>query len=188
MVYVVLWAMDIFFTHAYQYVLYEDAGSVAARLARVLSRARSRGTLLAENSFRLGHPWAVSSKGFFVDAQPAYLSGSFDAIAPITIPPVAPGEAPGYQARTLVDVRIRPHLLLVAVAYFVSIFLFLDLLGIELFWKNNYLLRLGCLCTLGIADVWAIFRAIGSLKKKFESAFVRNTTLSQPGNPPAAIQ
>lgn len=178
--------MDIFFTLSYQYVLQEDAGSVAGRLANILSREGSRGVLLAENSFRLGHPWGISNKGIFVDAQPAYLSGSFDPLTPLTIPSPVPGEAPSYQPRTLVDIRIRPHLLLVVTAYLVSVFLLLDLLGIELFWKSNYLLRLGFLCLLGISDAWAIFRATGSLKRKFESVFTTDATLFPPGSRPSA--
>ena len=97
--------MDIFFTHSYQYILEEDAGSVAGRLGDIIARTGSRGGMLAENGFRLGHPWGLWSI--------AYLSGSLDALKPRIIP----GDPQEYQPRTLADIRIRPNLFLVAAAY-----------------------------------------------------------------------
>lgn len=149
--------LDIFFTHSFQYILEEDAGTVAARITDVLTRKGPRGRLLAENGFRLGHPWGIWSI--------AYLSGSLDTMKPkvVSIDP------PEYRARTLVDIRIRPNLFIVATAYVVAVLLVLDMMGIELFLKSNYLLRLLLLCVLGIASVWAIFFGVGQLRKQFET-------------------
>jgi hypothetical protein len=155
--------LDIFFTHSYQYILEEDAGSVAARLNDMITRTGSRGGLLAENGFRVGHPW-----GFW---SIAYLSGSLDALKPTVIP----GDPPEYQPRTLVDIRIRPNLFLVVTAYVVAVLLVLDMMGIELFLKSNYLLRLLLLCVLGITSVWAIFFSVGQLRKQFEAGLPGKT-------------
>jgi hypothetical protein len=152
--------LDIFFTHSYQYILEEDAGSVAARITESLTRPGSRGGLLAENGFRLGHPWGLWSI--------AYLSGSLDAMKPR----VVSSDPPQYQSRTLVDIRIRPNLFLVVTAYVLAVLLMLDMMGIELFMRSNYLLRLLLLCAAGITSVWAIFFSVGQLRKQFESLLV----------------
>jgi hypothetical protein len=156
--------MDIFFTQGFQYVLEEDISSFAGRLVEFLSR--SGGTLLAENSFRVGHPLGGS---LFSGGRLAYLSGSFDPMAPKILPPPSTGEAAVHQPRTLVDIRIRPNFLLVVIAYIASVILLMDLLGFELFWKNQYLLRLGLLVAIAAVDVWAIFFVTARMKKKFES-------------------
>lgn len=145
--------LDIFFTQSYQYVLEEDVTTVSARLASFLSR--TGGTALAENSFRFGHPWG----------RLAYLSGSLDAMAPLALP----GDPPIYRARTLVDVRIRPNLFLVLTTYCVTLLLILDMMGIELFWKSHYLIRLTLLCALEVGAVWAVFFLINQLRRQFEA-------------------
>jgi hypothetical protein len=132
----------------------------------------------------MGHPWGLSPGGW-LETQPAYLSGSFDAMAPIVVPSREPGEPPEYRPRTLIDIRIRPNLFLVVLVYLVSIFMVLDLLGIELFWKSQYLLRLGMLCVLGVTSVWAIFHSVGSLKKKFEDRYL---SPSPPDSPPLSTR
>ena len=148
--------MDIFFTHSYQYILEEDARSVAGRLG-------PHSLLQAENSFRLGHPWGLT-RGGWLEAQLAYLSGSFDAMKPL----VFPGDPPRYQPRTLIDIRIRPNLFLVVVAYVSVLLLILDMLGIELFLKSAYLLRLAIVSLVVIGSVWAIFFCTAQLRKQFE--------------------
>jgi hypothetical protein len=153
--------LDIFFTHSYQYILEEDPGSVATRLTTVLKG--SRVVFLAENGFRLGHPWGLSPSGWS-DAKLAYLSGTLDPMTPRTIP----GDPPLVQPRTLIDIRIRPNLFLVALAYVSALLLILDMVGIELFWKNAYLLRLALVCVLVIGSTWAIFYCIAQLRKQFE--------------------
>ena len=151
-------ALDIFFTHIYQYILEEDAGSVSVRLAKFLGRD---GSMLAENGFRLGHPWTLLT--------PAYLSGSYDPMHPTQL------DAP---PKTLIDVRIRPNFLLVVITYAAAVLLILDILGIELFWKSQYLLRLALVCGIGLLSLWAIFSLTTQLRKQFESAI-----LSPPDNP-----
>ena len=150
--------MDIFFTHSYQYILEEDAPTVATRLTELIDRIGAGGGLMAENGFRLGSPWGLWSI--------AYLSGNLDALKPRVIP----NDPPEYKPRTLIDIRIRPNLFLVVTAYVVAVLMILDMMGIELFLKSNYLLRLLFLCVLGIASVWAIFFSVGRLKKQFEAA------------------
>lgn len=147
-------------------MLEEDVTSVSARLGSFLMR--TGGTTLAENSFRLGHPWGLAQKGFF-DSRLAYLSGTLDPMAPLVLPPPAPGEPPEYRARTLVDVRIRPNLFLVLLAYAVSLVLLLDMMGIELFWKSQYLLRLLLLCVLEVGAVWSVFFTVSQLRRQFEA-------------------
>ncbi|GEM_PF-5265587 len=153
-------ALDIFFTHIYQYILEEDAGSVSVRLAKFLGR-EGRGSMLAENGFRLGHPWTLLT--------PAYLSGTYDPMHPTQL------DAP---PRTLIDVRIRPNFFLVVITYAAAVLLVLDILGIELFWKSQYLLRLAVVSGIGLAALWAIFSLTNQLRKQFESAI-----LSPPDNP-----
>jgi hypothetical protein len=157
--------LDIFFTHSYQYILEEETGSVAGRLATLL--AGTGGSLLAENSFRLGHPWGLSIRGWF-EGQLAYLSGTFDAMTPLVLPPGVAGEGPAYQPRTLIDIRIRPNLFLVVIAYAASVFLCLDVLGIELFWRSRYLLRLALLCVLALGSVWLILTSVAQVRRRFE--------------------
>jgi hypothetical protein len=169
--------LDIFFTHAYQYVLEEDITAVTVRLASFL--ARSGGTLLAENGFRMGHPWGLVRKGIF-DNRLAYLSGALEPMAPLVLPPPAPGEPPQYRARTLVDIRIRPNVFLVLAAYAAAVLLVLDFLGIELFLKSAYLLRIGLVCLLAIGAAWSIFFFTAQLRKQFEASI-----LEEPGQVPA---
>jgi hypothetical protein len=159
--------LDIFLTQRYQYTLEEDASSVAARLLSALSRGVSKGAVLAENGFRLGHPWRLTPTAW-LDTQFAYLSGSLDPLSPIKLQPDPLTGEPQYKPRTLIDIRIRPNLFLVIIAYVTGILLIMDVLGIELFWRSNYLLRLGLYVCLELCSVWLIFLATGYLKKKFE--------------------
>lgn len=75
-----------------------------------------------------------------------------------------------YKHRALVDIRIRPNLFIVVVTYLVSVLLVLDLLGIELFWRSNYLLRLGLLFLTEAVLVWVTYKVTAQLKKRFELA------------------
>jgi hypothetical protein len=161
--------LDIFLTQRFQYTLEEDADSITVRLFQALSRLGYKGSIQAENGFRLGHPWKLPP-GSWADSHLAYLSGSIDALPPLRIPPTEAGGEPLYKHRALVDIRIRPNLFIVVVTYLVSVLLVLDLLGIELFWRSNYLLRLGLLFLTEAVLVWVTYKVTAQLKKRFELA------------------
>lgn len=163
--------LDIFFTQSYQYTLEEDAETVYRRLLPTLTQLGFKGSVLAENGFRLGHPWKFPPIPGG-DTHLAYLSGNVDALPPKRLPTLTPGEEAQYISRTLTDIRIRPNLFIVILTYLVSVLLLLDLLGIELFWRVNYVLRLTFLFASEGLLVWLIYIACNGLKKKFESALI----------------
>jgi hypothetical protein len=163
--------LDIFFTQSYQYTLDQDAETVYRRLLPTLAELDFKGSILAENGFRLGHPWKFPPIPWG-DTHLAYLSGNVDAMPPKRLPTLNPGEEPVYISRTLADIRIRPNLLIVILTYLVSVLLLLDLLGIELFWRVNYLLRLTVLFVSEGFLVWLIWSSCLGLRKKFESALI----------------
>jgi hypothetical protein len=163
--------LDIFFTQSYQYTLEEDAETVYRRLLPTLTQLGFTGSVLAENGFRLGHPWKFSPIPWG-DTHLAYLSGYVDTLPPKRIPPLIPGAETEYISRTLTDIRIRPNLFIVILTYLVTVLLLLDLLGIELFWRVNYLLRLTVLFVSEGLLVWVIYIACNGLRKKFESALI----------------
>jgi hypothetical protein len=161
--------LDIFFTQRYEYTLEEDADIAASQLLSTLSGPGFRGTILAENGFRLDHPWRIvpfSRRGTHL----AYLSGSIDYLPPLKLPSPEPAGDPVYIPRATIDVRIRPNLLLVFITYLTTLLLGLDLLGIELFWRTNYLLRLGAITAVEIGSIWLMFRVCANLKTRFETA------------------
>ena len=163
--------MDIFFTQRYQYILEEDAESASVHLLSALARAGAKGVILAENGFRLGHPWRLTP-GTSFQSHLAYLSGSIDPMAPLKIPPPETGGDFTYIHRTSIEIRIRPNLFLVLVAYLVTVLLGLDLFGIELFRMVNYLVRLGLFVTIEIFIVWLIFYVTGNLKKRLDKVLL----------------
>jgi len=159
--------LDIFFTQRYQYILEEDAESASVHLLSALSRAGAKGVILAENGFRLGHPWRLTPGANF-HSHLAYLSGSIDPMAPLKSAPQEPGGEPTYIFRTSIEIRIRPNLFLVLIVYLVTILLGLDLFGIELLRMVNYLVRLGLFVTIEIFTVWLVFYVTGNLKKRLD--------------------
>jgi hypothetical protein len=174
--------LDIFFTQRYQYTLEEDADIAAARLLSAVSGPGFRGTIQAENGFRLGHPWRIIPSPW-LDTQLAYLSGLIDHLPPRKLPAPDPEGNPVYAQRATIDIRIRPNLFLVIITYCITLLLALDLLGIELFWRSDYLLRLGLYVCLEITSVWMIFFVTKNLKKRFEKIMSRIPTLFPAGNP-----
>ena len=159
--------LDIFFTQRYEYTLEEDADIAASQLLSTLAGPGLRGTIMAENGFRLGHRRKMIPF-LRTGTHLAYLSGSIDYLPPLKMPPPEPGGDPVYIPRATIEVRIRPNLLFVFITYITTVILGLDLLGIELFWRANYLLRLGILTSVEVGSVWLMFHVCGNLKKQFE--------------------
>lgn len=175
--------LDIFFTHRYEYTLEEDADIAASQLLSTLSRPDLGGTIMAENGFRLGHRRKMIPF-LRTGTHLAYLSGSIDYLLPLKMPPPEPGGDPVYVPRATIEIRIRPNLLFVIIAYITTVLLGLDLLGIELFWRTNYLLRLGILTSVEVASVWLMFNVCAHLKKRFERVLFGTPILSPPDTLP----
>ena len=159
--------MDIFFTQRYEYTLNEDADAATARLFSAIPVSGLRGTVLAENGFRLGHPFKMIP---FLPGWThlAYLSGSVDHLLPKRLPPLEPDGDPVYVSRAVIEIRIRPNLFFVILTYCATLLLGLDLLGIELFWRSNYLLRLAVVTGVEVGCIWVMLSACAGLKKRFD--------------------